>query len=195
MELSMVVTGIKTIPSTTTIEECMLLYSYVKQLPLNAIIVELGTGLGRSTAAMAYACNGTGRKIYTIDNYCQGKKFTQEVAGDWSASKAKENLKRLHLEQYITFLNYETTDTQVLHFIPTPFDFIFIDAGHSYQGVIDDILLWKQYLRPNGIMCGHDWSFAYPEGIMVIKAVSSTILDPSHPFEVQHRIWKLARYW
>lgn len=195
MELTTVLNGIKTIKSTTTLEECIILYSYVKQLESNAIIVELGTGLGRATAAMAYACVGSSRRIYTIDDYSQGARFTQEVNTEWSANAAQENIKRLGLNKHVAFLNSATTDSKLLTAIPMPIDMLFIDAAHTYQEVINDIEFWKETLRKNGIMCGHDWSFEYSDGREVIKAVAKTVLHAAHPFETQHRIWKVRRYW
>ena len=195
MELNKIYDNVKKIKSTSFIEEVMLLYGYVKELPMNCTIVELGTGLGRSAAAMAYACKGTSRKIYTVDNYVQGKKFTDHVQSDWSADSAKKNIEALGLGEYVQFFNCKTTDPNLLLAIPTPIQFIFIDAGHSYEEVKADIAFWKPHIAKDGIICGHDWSFDYPEGKMVIKAVAETLLDPNHPFQVDYRVWKVRRYW
>ena len=37
------------------------------------------------------------------------------------------------------------------------FDFVFIDADHSYEGVRNDIAAWKDKVKPGGWLCGHDW--------------------------------------
>lgn len=37
------------------------------------------------------------------------------------------------------------------------FDFIYIDADHSYEGVKNDILNWLPKIKSNGFICGHDW--------------------------------------
>jgi predicted O-methyltransferase YrrM len=195
MELNRIYDNVKKIKSTSFMEEVMLLYAYVKELPMNCSIVELGTGLGRSTAAMAYACKGTSRKIYTVDNYVQGVKFTNEVQADWSTQSAQDNINKLGLSNYVQFFNCDTTDPNLILAIPTPIQMIFIDAGHSYEGVKKDIEFWKPYIATDGIICGHDWSFAYPEGIEVIKAVAETILHPKCTFQVDYRLWKTRRYW
>lgn len=195
MELNKVYDSVKNIPSTSFMEEVMLLYGYVKELPMNCSIVELGTGLGRSTAAMAYACLGTSRKIYTIDSYIQGAKFTKEVNTDWSAQSAQDNIAKRGLSEYVQFFNCKTNDPKLILAIPTPIQFIFIDAGHSYEEVKEDIAFWKPYIAKDGIVCGHDWSFNYPEGKMVIKAVAETLLHHNHPFQVDYRVWKVQRYW
>jgi predicted O-methyltransferase YrrM len=36
------------------------------------------------------------------------------------------------------------------------FDFVFIDADHSYEAVKRDITLWRPKVKPGGWLCGHD---------------------------------------
>lgn len=48
-------------------------------------------------------------------------------------------------------------------------DFIFIDAGHSYETVIQDIEDWLPKLAPGGWFGGHDYHEAHPG---VIRAVN-----------------------
>ncbi len=36
-------------------------------------------------------------------------------------------------------------------------DFVFIDAGHSYQAVTQDIRAWLPKVKPGGWVCGHDY--------------------------------------
>lgn len=36
-------------------------------------------------------------------------------------------------------------------------DFVFIDADHTYSAVKNDILCWKDKVRPGGMLCGHDY--------------------------------------
>lgn len=37
------------------------------------------------------------------------------------------------------------------------FDLVFIDADHSYEAVKEDIVLWESLVKPNGVLCGHDY--------------------------------------
>lgn len=36
-------------------------------------------------------------------------------------------------------------------------DFVFIDANHAYDYVVQDIELWYQKVKPNGYLLGHDY--------------------------------------
>lgn len=39
-----------------------------------------------------------------------------------------------------------------------PFDLIFIDGGHDLESVRTDIAIAKDWIRPDGIICGHDFT-------------------------------------
>lgn len=39
------------------------------------------------------------------------------------------------------------------------FDFVFIDASHDYQSVLNDIVAWMPKIKSGGILCGHDLHF------------------------------------
>jgi|ETNvirenome_6_85_1030632.scaffolds.fasta_scaffold109705_2 predicted O-methyltransferase YrrM len=39
------------------------------------------------------------------------------------------------------------------------FDFVFIDADHTTEGVLADIAAWRDKVRPGGMLCGHDTHF------------------------------------
>ena len=54
------------------------------------------------------------------------------------------------------------------------FDFVYIDANHSYESVKKDIVAWLPKVKRNGVLCGHDYS-SQCEGVM--KAVSELIPD------------------
>lgn len=45
------------------------LFDMVRGLPEDAVIVEIGSYLGKSTVCMGLACKGTGRRIYAIDTW------------------------------------------------------------------------------------------------------------------------------
>ncbi len=48
------------------------------------------------------------------------------------------------------------------------FDFVFIDADHNYESVVDDIACWRSKVRSGGWLGGHDYNKKFPG---VVKAV------------------------
>ncbi len=50
-----------------------------------------------------------------------------------------------------------TSEEASVHVPDGVLDFVFLDADHSYEGVISDIKLWAPKVRAGGILCGHDY--------------------------------------
>ncbi len=64
------------------------------------------------------------------------------------------------------------------------FDFVFIDADHTYEGVKADIAAWTSKVKPGGMVMGHDYnSVAFPS---VIKAVDEAF--PNRTLHDDH-VW------
>ena len=42
------------------------------------------------------------------------------------------------------------------------FDFVFIDADHTYEAVKADINAWWPKIKTGGVIAGHDWGEEYP---------------------------------
>lgn len=51
------------------------------------------------------------------------------------------------------------------------FDFVYIDADHSFDFVMQDIIEWSKKVRPGGIVSGHDYYRSKIEGVaLAVKA-------------------------
>ncbi len=51
--------------------------------------------------------------------------------------------------------------------IPEPLDMIFIDADHTYKSVKEDINLWWDKVKIDGIVSGHDYKHPHHPGVTV----------------------------
>lgn len=68
-------------------------------------------------------------------------------------------------------------------------DFVFIDAGHSFEAVHDDIRRWHGKVRPGGWIMGHD--YAHPRYDGVQKAVDRWFGD--RVYLPGHTIWAVQQ--
>lgn len=60
-----------------------------------------------------------------------------------------------------------------------PYDFVFIDAEHTYEAVTEDIAAWLPTLRPGGLLSGHDYSVPGERSVRgwpgVVRAVNEAV--------------------
>lgn len=54
-------------------------------------------------------------------------------------------------------------------------DFVFIDAQHDFNSVMQDIEIWRPKLKPGGLLSGHDYQPKF-QGLM--RAVNISVKDP-----------------
>ncbi len=63
-------------------------------------------------------------------------------------------------------------------------DSVFIDGDHTYESASGDIEAWKPLIKQGGLICGHDYSTAFP-GVM--DAVNNLV--PGFRVVENTRIW------
>jgi len=135
------------------------------------VIVEVGTWKGASAVHMAKTC----KKYYNDFEIICIDTFLASVE-HWT--KIDPNLPKAMLKNgrpiiYETFLTNVVQENLTKHITPFPIDsingglvlkalnvkadLIYIDAGHEYQSVYMDLMLYKDILRPGGHLLGDDW--------------------------------------
>lgn len=54
---------------------------------------------------------------------------------------------------------------------PNSLDFVYLDADHSYKGVMEDLRAWATKVRPGGAIGGHDYIDGHiPAGVFGVKS-------------------------
>lgn len=67
---------------------------------------------------------------------------------------------------------YKMLTTKAAHQVSDKlFDFVFVDATHTYKAVKEDCKLWIPKLKDTGMLCGHDYCEAFDNG-GIIKAAN-----------------------
>lgn len=128
----------------TSMDEAALLFKCVQKTPKDAVLVELGTAYGRTTAVMALA----DRKVITIDNYTDPIQTLEKQ----EETKNQEILRTLPIE----FITGESTEIAKT-FQDESIDLIFIDADHKYESVKADIDSWLPRVKKGGMVLFHDY--------------------------------------
>jgi predicted O-methyltransferase YrrM len=118
-----------------------------------AVFVEVGSWKGRSAAFMAVEIINSKKKInfYCVDSW-QG-----DISG---------GLKNIDVyDEFISNMKDVLYSVKIIRKLSTQaskdfedksIDFIFIDASHDYESVLEDIRHWYPKLKEGGTIAGHD---------------------------------------
>lgn len=90
-------------------------------------------------------------KLYCIDSWGIGEHRYRDYHLR-QFEKAKRRLAR-----YNCTLVRKLSMDAVLDFKKCTLDFVYIDAKHEFDYVMQDIIEWKRRVRPGGIVAGHDY--------------------------------------
>lgn len=139
--------------------------------------VEIGSWRGRSARAMLDSTGGT---LFAVDTW-KGSRNEKDLAhlkdidseiiyNDFLANmKSSKNYERL--------VPYRMDSLEAAaHFAGQgiKFDFIFIDAGHTYEEIMADLQAWTPLVRAGGVLAGHDYTYQWPG---VVEAVNKCFPD------------------
>lgn len=144
------------------------------------LIVEFGSLHGRSTRALADNNNGV---IWAVDPW-SGSYLTE------SGSEVA-NLNTFVMPYFIRNLRDHIDTGRVIpvrdysYNFNSPFlvDMVFLDGDHRYKTVVRDIEKAFEMLKPNGLICGHDYGHPLWPGVK--KAVDELVKD----FKLEGQIW------
>ena len=106
------------------------------------VCIELGSHKGRSTVCLAEVA----KHVYAIDMRLRPE-FKENIVG-----------------YPITYYTMLARDASEL-FEPDCADLIFEDTSHVYNTVKENILLWWDKLRSDGVMCFHDYGYDLYPGV------------------------------
>lgn len=86
------------------------------------------------------------------------------------------------------FLARTTTTAAAENIADGTFDFVFIDADHTYEGVSADIDAWYPKIRNGGMLLGHDFNFEDFPG--VVRAVYERFVTVDH---YPDKVWGVVK--
>lgn len=104
------------------------------------IVCEVGSYGGISSSLFASYC-GT---LYCIDPF-------YEHTEEYFDNTMKDFTNYVKVKEYSMLASYGFADEF--------FDFVYLDADHSYHSVIGDISVWLKKVKKSGIIGGHDYAY------------------------------------
>ena len=151
------------IPSWLGREEALALARECQALPVDAVIVEIGSCLGKSAIMMAGAMRArVNGRVHCIDPFDgSGDAFSvplyRQIAGADTRTLRQRfdaNIAHAGLTDWIDV--HEGTAASVAATWNTPIDLLFIDGDQSPEGAGLAYELWHRFLRTGGVIALHN---------------------------------------
>ncbi len=146
----------------------------VSEAPPQAVFVEIGAWLGRSTAYLAQRIKESVKNIrlYVVDTWkgSLGEQVHEDEvrrAGGSIYPAFLENMRRAKVDDVILPMPM-SSEQAAQSFADESLDFVFLDSSHRYEDVVRDLSQWFPKLRLGGVLAGHDYQPGWPD---VVRAV------------------------
>jgi hypothetical protein len=94
-------------------------------------------------------------KIYGVDSWKAYSGYRDHVSQDKLDGFYEQTLERVRPHNCELIRDWSTEAAK--RFDDRSIDFVFIDANHRLEDVINDIVAWEPKVRPGGIVSGHDY--------------------------------------
>ena len=146
-----------------TIEEGRALGQLASRLKCDGPIVEIGTLFGWSTRVLSLF-KSPERRLISVDNYAWNPLQLSPEQHSLVTRSALEEVCEKHNVQLVCM---GKSDFYRQYAGPTP-SMVFIDAGHSYDAVLEDIK-WAMSVGAE-VICGHDYdASAWPGVVQAVE--------------------------
>ena len=180
-------------------KETLICYGLLsKKLKENAVVVEVGTGLGTSIWSIALNAPLSTR-IYAIDawlgtdvNLNNSIYYKNYVPG---LKNSEENfLKYTNGINNVTAIKaHSPKDSAIFDQIPKA-DLVILDVDHLYHEWFDNIIFWSKRLTDNGVIAGNDYILEY-DGRDEYVVIKNAIDDAAKYLNKKLELVPAAMFW
>ena len=138
----------------------------VKRYPDGSHFVEIGVMFGKSTTFLATEIYNSGKKIKLDCVDIWGIYQENGVIGNsdtfWDGNEQKSILNKFkeNISPFNDFvIPIKGFSTEIANrYADDSLDFVFINANHEYESVLNDIKSWFPKLKKDGVIAGHDYN-------------------------------------
>lgn len=153
------------VPGHTSDRQCRLLLYMAMNTLADGVLVEIGAFKGRSTAWLAEAARRRDRRLVSIDPHLND-----------SYESFIRTVREFDIDRVATI--HRVTSHEVGRHFQQPIALLYVDGGHDYECVRQDIVDFAPHVRPGGIALFDDANpRAFPG---VLRAIDESLRrDPS----------------
>lgn len=144
-------------------DQLLAIYKLAVHWPVEGAIVEIGAWKGLTTSYLATACRVRRRgRVYAVDTFA-GTKEGGEVYGAAAALGGstlpvfRKRIRRTGLDRFVMPL-VGWSHAAARQYTGEPIRLLFIDADHSYEGVMRDYDCWQPLVARGGLVVFHDYA-------------------------------------
>lgn len=118
------------------------------------VCVELGTWQGASAIPVARAIRRWGGTLTCVDTW-GGAVDDPGTPQPWMLLSCVRNMTQAGVSGNIRLIASWTSDAAP--WWTEPIDYLYVDADHSYDGVLADLYAWVPHVKPGGLILGDDY--------------------------------------
>jgi hypothetical protein len=139
----------------------------VKSAGNDDVFVEVGAWFGKSTNYMIQQIRESKKNIQftTVDTWkgTDDEDIHQEIVGSFAGDIFYEFVDNLILSDNYSHINMikDTSKNASNQFANGSIDYLMLDAGHSYDALMEDLKTWYNKVKPGGIVSGDDYGVFY----------------------------------
>ena len=122
---------------------------------------EIGVDAGRNSLILCQEIPDL--ELWSIDPWLRMKEYSDPITGKQWGAKDESRTKR-NYERTVSRLTghnahiIKGTSMDVVRDWDIELDFVYIDANHNFNWVMEDLINWSKHVRNGGIVSGHDYS-------------------------------------
>ena len=149
--------------------ELAVIERWAYSVPENGVIVEIGTFFGRSAVCWAMTAHKS-VKIYCGDVWPDSLVLNYNYKMPWYAPKANCNYNlwndfKDNTKDFSNIIPMRGLCPSEITYPGDPIDIFFLDAAHTNPSDWENIEYFLQFMKPTGMICGHDYNTSWPDVI------------------------------
>lgn len=155
-------------------------------------IVEVGTFLGRSLCYLCHKLKLHQKKVNVISVDLFPATVDVQIPSmtlqcplhEGSLYLVRSNVMQGGFQDMVRFIRSDSADA-AQHVEDASVFAVYIDASHTYEGVLADVRAWLPKVRSGGRLCGHDYG---APGVDGVKLAVDQLLGTDN-IKVNHSTW------